>query len=64
LLLATDQLVAERRLDDALWSALSTDCSLQQIMDIVFTVGQYVLVSMALNTFQVPLDEGIEGFPT
>jgi hypothetical protein len=32
-------------------------------MDIVFTVGQYVLVSTALNTFQVPLDEGLEGFP-
>jgi 4-carboxymuconolactone decarboxylase len=63
LLLATDQLVAEHRLDDALWSALSTDWSLQQTMDIVFTVGQYVLVSTALNTFQVPLDDGIEGFP-
>jgi alkylhydroperoxidase family enzyme len=63
LLLVTDQLVAEHRLGDALWTALSADWSLQQTMDIVFTVGQYVLVSTALNTFQVPLDEGLEGFP-
>jgi hypothetical protein len=33
-------------------------------MDLVFTVGQYVLVCMALNTFEVPLDEGLEGFPS
>lgn len=64
LLLVTDQLVAERRLDDTLWTALSNDWSLQQVMDLVFTVGQYVLVSTALNTFGVPLDEGLEGFPT
>jgi hypothetical protein len=30
----------------------------------VFTVGQYTLVSMALNTLGVQLDEGIPGFPT
>ena len=47
LLLVTDQLVAEHRLGDALWTALSADWSLQQRMDIVFTVGQYVLVSTA-----------------
>lgn len=61
LLLVTDRLVTERQLGDTLWTALSTGWSLHQIMDIVFTVGQYVLVSTALNTFQVPLDEGLEG---
>lgn len=64
LLRVTDQLVAEHRLDDALWAALSSDWSVRQTMDVIFTVGQYVLVSMALNTFQVPLDEGLEGFPS
>ncbi|WP_193606315.1 carboxymuconolactone decarboxylase family protein [Mycobacteroides chelonae] len=62
LLLVTDQLVTEHQLSDTLWKALSTGWSLHQVMDIVFTVGQYVLVSTALNTFQVPLDEGLEGF--
>ena len=35
----------------------------KQLMDVVFTVGQYTLVSMALNSFGVQLDEGIPGFP-
>ena len=32
-------------------------------MDLVFTVGQYNLVSMALNTLGVQLEDGAEGFP-
>jgi len=32
-------------------------------MDVVFTVGNYNLVSMALNTFGVQLDPGLGGFP-
>jgi len=32
-------------------------------MDVVFTVGQYNLVSWALNTLGVQRDEGIGGFP-
>ena len=32
------------------------------LMDTVFTVGQYTLVSMALNSLGVQLDPGLEGF--
>ena len=32
------------------------------MMDVVFTVGQYNLVSMALKSFGVQLDEGVKGF--
>jgi hypothetical protein len=31
-------------------------------MDLVFTVGQYTLVSMALNALGVQLDAGVPGF--
>jgi 4-carboxymuconolactone decarboxylase len=34
-----------------------------QMMDVIFTVGQYNLVSMALNTLGVQQDEGFPGFP-
>ena len=34
----------------------------KQLMDMVFAVGQYNLVSMALNTLGVQLDDGLEGF--
>jgi len=32
------------------------------LMDLVFTVGQYNLVSMALNSFGVQPDEGLPGW--
>ena len=35
----------------------------QELLDIVFTVGQYHLVSMALNTFRVERDDGVTGVP-
>jgi hypothetical protein len=31
-------------------------------MDIVFTVGAYAMLAMALNSFGVRLDPGIDGF--
>ena len=34
----------------------------EQLLDLVFTVGQYHLVSMALNTFGVERDDGVTGF--
>jgi hypothetical protein len=36
----------------------------RELLDLVFTVGQYTLVSMALNTLGVALDPGVEGFPS
>jgi alkylhydroperoxidase family enzyme len=63
LLRAADELHRDHRIGDATWSALSTHYGTQQLMDLVFTVGQYTLVSMALNSFGVQLDEGIAGFP-
>jgi 4-carboxymuconolactone decarboxylase len=42
---------------DATWVALAKKYSTEQLMDAVFTVGQYNLVSWALNSFGVPLDD-------
>jgi alkylhydroperoxidase family enzyme len=62
LLRATDELHSDAHVSDATWSGLSEHYSTQQLMDLVFTVGQYNLVSMALNSFGVQLDEGIGGW--
>lgn len=62
LLRATDELHDDAMIGDATWKELSERYNTQQLMDLVFTVGQYNLVSMALNTFGVQLDDGIEGF--
>src|SRR5262245_51770369 len=46
---------------DATWEKLANKYSTEQLMDAVFTVGQYNLVSWALNTFGVPLDDFLPG---
>ncbi len=62
LLRAVDELHGDACIGDATWRALSERYDTNQLMDLVFTVGNYTLVSMALNTFGVRLDEGIRGF--
>jgi alkylhydroperoxidase family enzyme len=63
LLTAVDELHAVAFISDVTWNALAKTYDTRQMMDLVFTVGQYNLVSMALNSFGVQLDEGLEGFP-
>jgi len=62
LLRAVDELHEQALISDAIWRELAERYNTQQLMDLVFTVGQYNLVSMALNTLGVQLDEGIRGF--
>ncbi|MEO7397455.1 MAG: carboxymuconolactone decarboxylase family protein, partial [Ilumatobacteraceae bacterium] len=60
LLAATDELSDFKFIRDETWAALGTHWSEKQMMDLVFTVGQYTLVSMALNTFGVQLEDETE----
>ena len=60
---AADELHRDSRVGDATWSALAARYNTQQLLDIVFTVGQYTLVSMALNSLGVQREEGVGGFP-
>jgi alkylhydroperoxidase family enzyme len=48
-------------ISDETWNTLSSSFTLEQVMDFVFTIGQYNLVSWALNSFGVPLDEYLPG---
>ena len=63
LLRATDELLDDTCVSDATWSALSAHFDTAQIIDLIFTVGQYNLVSMALNSLGVPLEQGARGCP-
>jgi 4-carboxymuconolactone decarboxylase len=63
LLQAVDELYKDTFIGDATWNTLAKHYSEEQLMDLVFTVGQYNLVSMALNSFGVQLDEDATGFP-
>jgi 4-carboxymuconolactone decarboxylase len=61
---ATDELHEDYRIGDETWTMLARDWNEQQLMDLVFAIGQYTLVSMALNTLGVQLEDGAEGFPS
>jgi len=60
---AADELHDDQFISDETWKALAERYSTEQLMDVVFTVGQYTLVSMTLNTCGVQLDPGVPGFP-
>ena len=49
ILQATDELVDDAFVTDATWKSVTEHFDTQQAMDLVFAVGQYNLVSMALN---------------
>jgi alkylhydroperoxidase family enzyme len=57
LLQAADDLYENSVVSDETWKTLSESYNTQQMMDLVFSIGQYNLVSWALNSFGVPLDD-------
>jgi 4-carboxymuconolactone decarboxylase len=62
LLRAVDELHANTVIGDSTWKALAERYNTQQVLDLLFTAGQYKLVSMVLNSAGVQLEEGFEGF--
>ncbi len=58
LLRAVDELVGDHFISPATWALLARRYTEIQLIDLVFTVGQYTMVSMALNSFGVQLEEG------
>jgi 4-carboxymuconolactone decarboxylase len=62
LLQAIDELHAHTFISDRTWKALTERYNTQQVLDLIFTAGQYTLVSMALNSVGIQLEEGFEGF--
>ena len=63
LIVAADELFADSELSDATWDALATHYNEQQLIDILFAVGQYTLVCYTLKSLRVQLDDDIEGLP-
>jgi len=50
-------------ISDETWNALAKTYDTKQMMDLVFTVGDYTVVSMAINSFGMQLEPGVTGFP-
>ncbi|MDY6822255.1 MAG: carboxymuconolactone decarboxylase family protein [Thermodesulfobacteriota bacterium] len=63
LLRAVDELYEDAFITDGTWNALAKEYDTRQMIDLIFTVGQYNMVSMALNSLGVQLDARLTGFP-
>lgn len=59
---AADELHADACIGEATWHTLAARYSQAQMIDVIFTVGQYNLVSMALNSLGVEIDAALPRF--
>jgi alkylhydroperoxidase family enzyme len=59
LLRAVDELHRDAFITDSTWNALAKRYSEEQLFDVIFTVGEYSLVCMFLNSLGVQLDAGV-----
>ncbi len=57
---ATDECHDRSTITDVTWDTLAAHFSQQQILDLVFLIGQYHLVSFALNACGVVRDDGVD----
>lgn len=62
LVTAVDELQEDRRLSESTWAKLAEIYRREQLMDFVFTIGQYTMLAMALNSFGVERDRGVPSF--
>lgn len=60
ILRAVDELHDTSTISDETWATLTETYDQQQCMDLVFAIGQYHLVSFALNAFGVERDDGLD----
>ena len=63
LLRTVDELHANALVTDETWVQLSDRYDRRQLMEAIFTVGQYNLVAMWVNSLGVQFEPGFEGFP-
>ncbi|MEE8129794.1 MAG: carboxymuconolactone decarboxylase family protein [Vicinamibacterales bacterium] len=63
LLRAVDELHADALVSDETWAQLAQRYDQRQLMEAIFTVGQYNLVAMWVNSLGVQFEPGFEGFP-
>jgi alkylhydroperoxidase family enzyme len=55
-----DELWGNSRVTDATWATLSAHYNTHQLMDLVFLIGQYVMLGWGLAAFGVQLEDGVD----
>jgi 4-carboxymuconolactone decarboxylase len=61
LMKAVEELVSSRNMSDATWVTLSERYTREQLLDLIFTVGNYVTMTMLTRTCGVPIEADTEG---
>jgi alkylhydroperoxidase family enzyme len=59
MLRAVDELVDDARISDQTWRSLTAELDARQLLDLIFTVGAYDVLAMALRSFDVELDDDL-----
>jgi alkylhydroperoxidase family enzyme len=63
LLQAADELHKDQFISDATWKILAEKYNDKQLLDAIFTVGEYTMVAMYINSAGVQLEKSYTGFP-
>ena len=59
LISACDEVARSMEVGDPTWTVLTAQLTEHELLDVVFTIGQYALISIALKTLRVELDDGL-----
>jgi alkylhydroperoxidase family enzyme len=59
LISSVDELLHSAKITDETWEVLAAELDIQQLMDLVFTVGAYDVLAMAFRSFGIPLDDDL-----
>ena len=57
---AVDELIETSRMSDETYAALAVHFGKEQMMDLVFTIGNYVMLGWAVATFGIPVEDGVD----
>jgi 4-carboxymuconolactone decarboxylase len=60
---AAEELVNNRCLSDETWGTLAKTYNVDQMIEVVFLVGAFTMLSMATNSFGMPLDDDTSTHP-
>jgi alkylhydroperoxidase family enzyme len=57
---AVDELIADSRIGDETWTTLARHFDTRQLMDLVFTVGNYVMTAWVISSFGIQVEDGVD----
>ena len=60
---AADELRREAFITDATWSELGKFLDTKQRIELIYTVGGYAMTALAINSFGIPIEPNLVGYP-